>query len=388
MQVRRWVLILVAVAVLSLAIAQSQWALDSDAVEYWAAAKLMLSHLNPYSDVATAALQDSIGSHRLRMGMFNPPWTFTLILTLGFFGIRTAIAIWMFQLITAILGSVHLLWCFFGRQPGRTHLLLLLFMPAVACVQLGQSAAFVLLGLSLFLYLHQDHPALAGLSAPLMAIKPHLLLPFAIVAVLWSLRTGRWRFLVSAAGALLLSLMFPTAIDPKIFAQYRPVLRHANYVGAHSWNSSAFLHVFVPHSQYVLMLLVSIWGVMRFLRQRAWDWRSDGMLLLAASVAASPYWWFQDDVVTMPAILATLYAGAGRWRLLWPLGVLNSIALILALCSVQYANGMYCWSAPAWLLWYIYAARRLGMDQGLPSPGGETPARSLLTDEPTPQEHG
>jgi hypothetical protein len=72
--------------------------------------------------------------------------------------------------------------------------------------------------------------------------------------------------------------------------------------------------------------------------------RIPGLLLLLVSTTCTPYAWFRDRVVD-----------SGRSVL--ALGLIAGVALIEVFAEVKMTSLFYLWTVPAWLGWYLYAAR-------------------------------
>src|SRR6185369_12881191 len=108
-------------------------------------------------------------------------------------------------------------------------------------------------------------------------------------------------------------------------------------------------------------IIGAIWCVWYYWTNRSkWAWRHHGTMVMVASVLTTPYGWFTDEVVLLPAILQTaLCAYAHQNRTIVKTGVglmcagLNALLLLMVAVKVPLASGMYCWSS---LLWFIFIA--------------------------------
>src|SRR3954454_5750660 len=66
-----------------------------DFVEYWAAARLTLDGKNPYDPAQLLPLQRAAGRDTDEaIMMWNPPWSFTVVLPLGLLPAREAQLLW------------------------------------------------------------------------------------------------------------------------------------------------------------------------------------------------------------------------------------------------------------------------------------------------------
>lgn len=357
---------IVALAVFGLyqAAAQSRVAINRDITVFWAAEKLFVHHQNPYDPAAMLRLELQAGVPLTRaVMMLNPPTALPFAVPLGLLDIRPAIFVWSLVMVAGFLLSIRLLWILNGRVASRFYLLSYLFAPAVACVSLGQYSMIVLVGLVLFLWLHRTRPLLAGLCIPLLATKPHLLLPFALVSLIWAFRGRRYSFVFGALLGLAMAAGIAFFFDPHVFAHYLSIPREADAVTYGVPNLSSQLRRLAPGSdflQYVPVLVASFWALWFYWGRRdTWEWNDSGLILIAISVIAAPHSWLDDEVLFIPAIVAGLCRCAGDYKSLISLAALNGIALFLLVRNIPFYSGAYVWTSVAWLVWFLYS-RRLG----------------------------
>ena len=132
-------------------------AASRDFVSYWATGQQLVRHANPYDRDAVAALEHSAGlTVKAVLIMRNPPWALPLAYPLGFLPLRLAGILWSLLLLACLLISVRMVRELHGSPPNRIHWLGFAFTPALICLTMGQTALFALLGLVLFLRLHQS----------------------------------------------------------------------------------------------------------------------------------------------------------------------------------------------------------------------------------------
>ena len=99
------VLILLAVQVRGLLRDPGVWPPD-DFIEYWAAAKLALDGQNPYDPELLLPLQLAAGRRTDEaVMMWNPPWSLTVVLPLGFLPAREAQLLWL--VVNLEIGRAH-----------------------------------------------------------------------------------------------------------------------------------------------------------------------------------------------------------------------------------------------------------------------------------------
>ena len=358
-------LLAIAVGILSLTM-KSQDAGNRDYITYWAAGHQLIHRANPYDGQAILRLEKNAGFQNPRpFFMRNPPYAFFLALPLGLVGATAGAVCWSVALVAALAASVRMLWILHGRPPDRTHLIAYLFPPVLACLFQGQIGIFILLGVTLFLYLHRSQPYLAGTALLLCALKPHLFLPFGAVLLAWIVATRAYRILLGASAALLASLALSFYLDPAAWSHYAHMARAANlqdeFIPTMSLVFRLLVHRGAAWLQFVPAFAAVLWALRYFLRHRAhWRWMDHGLLLLLVSVLVAPYAWFTDEVLVLPAILAALYRLSDAGRSLVPFACLASAALIELFALVHPSSGYYLWTAPAWFAWYIYAVRSAG----------------------------
>ena len=95
---------------------------------------------------------------------------------------------------------------------------------------------------------------------------------------------------------------------------------------------------------------------------------------MIVSLLITPYAWFTDEVVLLPAILQTAVSIHGKRATSRPLGMvfalLNGLLILFIAFKVPMASGMYFWSSLLWLSVYIY-----GRTQA--SPAGQHQSRVI-----------
>ena len=334
-----------------------------DFVVYWATGQQLAHHANPFDAAAMDRLEHAAGftgtgSYFMR----NPPWSLPLALPLGFMSARVAALPWSLLMLGLLALSVRMLWTMFGRP--RTHIEWLgyCFPPALICVIAGQTALFLLMGLTLFLRLHRTRPFWAGAALWLCTLKPHLFLPWAAVLLLWIVVERQWRIVAGAVAALAASCALTTIIDPAAWSQY-----------LHWAHRSGISHEFMPCFSvllrdtvnpaahwlvFVLPAIGCVWALAYFWpRRHRWDWMEHGNLVMLVSILVAPYCWIWDHSLAIPALLYGAWQSPSR-KVLAALAVLL-IALELQpyVFQVGLNSKLFLWPAVAWILWYVVALR-------------------------------
>jgi purine-cytosine permease-like protein len=72
------------------------------------------------------------------------------------------------------------------------------------------------------------------------------------------------------------------------------------------------------------------------------------------SLVAAPYCWLYDQAVAMPALLDSAYTTRSR-HLLTALALINIPIVIALICGIKIISAFYLWTAPAWLVLYLFA---------------------------------
>ncbi|HVU48319.1 MAG TPA: glycosyltransferase 87 family protein [Terracidiphilus sp.] len=330
-----------------------------DFVAYYATGRQLVQHADPYDTNAVRQIEHASGlSANGVLLMRNPPWSLPLAYPLGFFGVRIAAALWSLMQLGCLLVSVYLIRQMNGSPPNHLHWLGISFTPALICLTMGQTSILALLGLTLFLRFHNTRPFGAGAALWLCAMKPHLLLPLAVVLALWIVVSRSYKIAAGAVMAMAASFLLTWLVDPSAFAHYTALMR-----------SPAVVQEFVPclsdsmrflidrHSvwiQYLPAALASLWALVYFwCRRHVWNWAQNGNLLILVSLIAAPYAFPYDQSLAIPAVLHGAYTTRKRSLLV----VLTVILALFALQSiwVKITSPYYLWSAPVWLAWYLLA---------------------------------
>ncbi len=334
-----------------------------DFIEYWAAGHQMLDHADPYDANAILKLERSAGfpSGVPTLIMPNPPSALLLVLPLGIFSPRAGELFWELLLLTSLIASVQMIRAMHGSPKNLVHLLGYSFAPVLSCLLSGQISIFMMLGLALFLRLHRSSPYLAGASLWLCLLKPHLFLPFGVVLLVWIFLTRSYKILAGTIAALAVSSAAATILNPLVWRQYTQMMNTAHVDQIPMVCLSSMLRQYVyPHTLWLQCLPAAIgcvWALAYFLNRRTeWDWTRDGSLLMLVSVFVAPYTWFMDQAVLIPALLRGAYLTRSR-TLIAILALMSAVVEIALLRKVPLLHSaFYVWTAPGFLVWYLFAA--------------------------------
>jgi hypothetical protein len=332
-----------------------------DFVSYWSTGVQIRHHGDPYNyqqmfDLQHKAQLDASGVLFMR----NPPWALPLAYPLGFIPLRIAAFLWNVFLLACLLISVYLVREMHGSPNNYIHWLGVAFMPAIICLNMGQTGLLTLLGMALFLRLHRTHPFASGAALWLCALKPHLLLPFSAVLLAWIIMRRSYRILAGWLLAMAASTALAWWIDPQAWARYTALMRsnpvQYEFVPTLSDAMRFWIHPQWIWLQYVPAAFACIWALVYFwTRRRTWDWLENGSPLLLVSVLVAPYCFPADQCLVIPAVLHGMYKTRSRAIL----AVLAAVMLVIQFetWKVRIISGYYMWVAPTWLVCYLLALR-------------------------------
>jgi hypothetical protein len=336
-----------------------------DYLEYWAAGRLNLNGQNPYSPALLRELQQAAGLEvDMAIVMWNPPWTLTLVMPFGLFEPRPGQILWILLQLVFVLFCADRLWLKFGGDSHQRWLGWLLgvsFAPTAFLLGTGQIAGFCLLGLTGFLLFEKKHPLVAGMFAALTAIKPHLLVVFAVLLIREGFRSGHGRKIL--LGGLIVGLIaatIPLLTNPQVYAQYREVLTapsSSDHKSLDDWKHptlGSWLRVLAEGPfwlQLLPCLVVGIYALLRIRLDSPGDWTQVLPGVVFLSFLGSPYgsWPFDLVLLLVPMLATTIEVIRTRqrsriigWFCCWLL--LNGILLLKLFAGVS--TPYYVWVVP------------------------------------------
>ncbi|MEJ2483231.1 MAG: glycosyltransferase 87 family protein [Gemmatimonadota bacterium] len=284
----------------------------NDFLSYWAVGRLLLEGGNPYDVGSILELQRELGSRFVEPGVVrNPPWTLPLLLPFAALSFGTGWYAWAAAQVVLIGLCAATLWKLFEGEarPAVATALTFLFPPAVFVALGGQIGGILLLGLTGFtVAVETRRDFIAGLFLSRLTLKPHLLLPFGVVVLLWSWRERRFKALLGAAAGVAVGCAIALWIQPGIFGQYLEFARAevpeedvVSTPGAALRQIIGFRHFWI---QWIPAALGIAWAVSRYVRRmNVWSWKSELPQLAAISWLAAPYGWVYDMVILVPTVL-------------------------------------------------------------------------------------
>jgi hypothetical protein len=349
----------------------------NDSLEYWAAARLLIVCGNPYSPDEMLELQRTVGWHDPSpLMMWNPPWTLSIVMPLGFLPYSLAKVLWLFMLFIALFLSSDLSWQIYNGDPKYRWLAWLLgmtFFPTLITLKLLQIGPIMLLGVVCFIYFQKSNrPFMAGMACVLISIKPHFLYLFWIVLMLWVITNRQWRVVIGTIVGFFIIMAIPHVFNPNVLSQY--LITIAVTGGPSDWASptlGGYLRLLVGADRYWLQF-VSLgiglpWSVWYWTQRRIdWKWERNLPIVLMASIVTACYGWTYDQVVLIPLLIQVaiwsrnLCTSKQRNLLLICYTVVNLGILILRTEAVGMSNDiLYGWVAPLIMIVYMILSRYL-----------------------------
>lgn len=217
----------------SVAVAQPTPWPAHDFAEYYSAARVVSEGGNPYDGRALLPIQREINANpdqREATMLWTPPWTLPLYAPLGLLSPGVGQVAWAaFQAMMLFVGSA-LLWRVYGRGLPKWSWavafgVLATSAPVGWTFGYGQNTGFLVLALGGYLYFKEsDRPFVAGLLGALTAIKPHLLVVFAVMLLLDARTKPGRRVLLGGGVALATTTLIAILLNPTIFADFRAAM--------------------------------------------------------------------------------------------------------------------------------------------------------------------
>lgn len=342
----------------------------NDFIEYWSATRLLLAGGNPYSPAELLRAQQAAGWQQTEpLFMWNPPWTFSFILPIGWLDYASAQFLWFLLHALIVFIGARALWRIYGGESRRSRyawISVLSFAPVHFVLLLGQIGPVILLGLIGFLHFAQRKAwTLAGASLSLVAIKPHLLYLLWLAWILWVVKERDWR---AGAGALVagaLAAAMPLGWNTAVYGQYLQLIHNSEALRPFDWATpslgTAIAAWFAVRGAWIRWLPSGA-GIVWFLwywsrRRESWDWIAELPLVLLASVVTASFAWTFDYVVLVPALVQgavwTSAADRGWQRRIAAIHVFITLAAVGSKILVR-NDFWYFWLAPAYLCFYCY----------------------------------
>jgi hypothetical protein len=316
---------------------------------YWVAAHRFWNGQNPYLPLTPG---DPI--------MFAPPWILPFLAWLGPFHFHTATSLWFIVSASAFGIAVAWLWEIYGHgeKPLWAIALAGSFTSVILMFILGQIDSLLLFGIAGFLRYETKRPYLAGVFLFFPALKPQIVLLIWVVLLMEAAMVRKWKPLAGFALAFTVVNFAVLALRPSVFGEWWRTLQENRAF----FFDTASIGVVLRHvtgfsfAQYVPAMVALAWLLISKVKipvERHWSWKEQMPVLLAVSLIAAPYSWYQDHVMLLPALFV-----AGVKLLREPMHILLVVTAYLGLnvagLSWLIVKGFlgYAWIPLCWLVLY------------------------------------
>jgi hypothetical protein len=341
-------------------------ATNKDYLQYWSAEQLLAHGGNPYDAAATLQLERSVGFDQYQpLITLSPPVAFFFALPLGWVQAKTGLIGWMLLMFACMLASVWIVWLLEEKPESRYHLIGIFFPPVLRCIMAGQLGVFFLLEITLFLYLQKSRPFLAGAALVFCSLKPQLFLTCFLVLALWSLAKRESRILAGFFSALAVSCALTLSVDRHIWSQYAQMMHTSGIMSDFLPTVGVWARFLIDRNakwiEFIPEAAGCLWAAGYFWTRRdRWNWMDQGLLVLVVSVACSPYSWYTDQAMLLPPVVLGLSESEKSIPSLALFGLIAGIGLYALMADIKLTSAFFVWTAPAWLLWYMYARHARG----------------------------
>jgi hypothetical protein len=344
---------------------------QGDFITYWAAGHLFLTHGDPYSASATFAIEHTYGWTLPQPYVtFCPPWTLPLQSAMALLPFHAAKALWFtISLLLNAISSIAL-WKYFGGEGRRVWIAILVcltFLPMGGAELLGQITPLILASLTAFLLLVRSrHNFIAGVALYGFGPKPHLLYLVLLAILCWMAVNRAWSMLAGAALSYGAATAAAIVFNPNALGYFHATFGAA--VGISCGIGGALRSVFgVQHAwlQFLPSAAGAAWFVYYWKKHwRRWDWQERLPLLLIVSVCTSPYCWYHDFILILPALVAIAVKGGYRRA---PVLAAYLFTQALVIVTVQWSVAWMCVASLLWIAVYRIANRAAqNSEQALP----------------------
>ena len=313
----------------------------TDFIQYWSAAKVLLTGGDPYSAAALLDVQSALRPEAdVAIRMWNPPWTLPLVAPLGLVSYRTAGVVFTTLSVAIALGTGYWLWRRFGGGELGAWLgaaVALIFPPMLLSIGMGQISPWLLVGVVAFLcFERRGSGILAGASLSLVLVKPHYLYLLVPALILHARQRRRWGSVWGLGAGLLGLTLLALLLNPDILAQYWSAVadRPPSYFVAPS--AGVLMRLLLGWERtWPALLPVAIGGLWlvwyAYSVRDGLQWPRDLPTVMFASVITAPYGWVIDEVVFLiPLIWLAVPASRGDPKAMAGLTimVLVSVAMV------------------------------------------------------------
>ncbi len=336
-------------------------AVKGDFLAYWSSAHLLVYGGNPFNPEEMRAVESPIDPTRFSastglISSWNPPWLFILLAPVGLLPYPVASIVWIFLNVMIIGLSLILAFKLCGGNPESRGMLMVflagfLFAGTAAYLVIGQITSLVLLAIlgAIWGITHkQDY--LAGFCLLVCTIKPHLTYFLILLIFIWMIRNRRWKILIGAIGSALVSMLVFWIVLPGWMSDYITLLHALPFTHLYTSTFGSFMAEvlqlpFFKYSAIILPFLIP--PVYRLIDRFGWMTAANFSLLI--SIPLSPYGFYFDHILVLPAVVQMIYWISSqvfklKYKIIVSLGLL---VINLALIFILSINGLQIY----WFFW-------------------------------------
>lgn len=356
----------------------------SDFIQYYVTSRLLLNDQNPYDRSLSEEQQKQLGRDNW-LPTYGTPWSLIPALPSGAMSFEQAVKA------NLVINGLLLLLCFLAwvnllLPKNKEHYLMLaptvlLWVPTVYLLGMGQNSLWVLMGFTGWLWcITRRRLVLAGLFLVLCTIKPHIGLLTVIFAVVHCLRHRHWSTLWAFSLGLLFVSGFLSWLRPTIWTDYLTALQSGTsptsfytatlngWLRVHWGESFGYLSWVLWVIVLIVTAVVAWRGIncgMSALRtsddspeqKSLINW---SILICMASIVFVPYAFTYDFVILLPGYLLAVCMALLRTDKRWPIVLIIWIGMVAWLMygkSNQWqesAYGLIPWAGLASTCWVMY----------------------------------
>lgn len=234
------------------------------------------------------------------------------------------------------------------------------FGPTISILQKGQITPWVLAGITGFIFFITIKPNdwIAGAFAGLISLKPQLFYLFWISLFIWVLFFRRWVILLSFVLSIAVANLPGLLLNPSLVSQY---IQAVLYNTPKDWATptlGGYLRLLFGIDKFYLQFLPVLIGLVWlafywFKNKQQWTWAKTIPANLFVSLLTTAYAWTYDQVILLPAILATLSRVVGlmnRKKTLIFISLLMVVNLFDLFLHRFLDEFWFGWVAPAYLI--------------------------------------
>lgn len=302
-----------------------------DFIQYWSAYNLLITQQNPYDPQSMYLVQREIFSNSPEIiMMWNPPWVALILSPLLCMDYQTAYSVFtVFNSLLFVLGSILIFSCI-SSQNDRSQRLLVIALaainyPLLDCIRSGQLGVFLFFGSALVLFgISQNSFRIGGVGVAILSAKPHLILPYLVVAGFFNENIRRC-FL---HGCIYIAFLFALGelFAPGSSAEWIHALfnqpHHPMVTPILEWRSDSFSGFlrglsfnFTNTRADWLMSVLPLFGLLItfwYGKKKGIDFSSLVFFLIPISLLFAPYGWFSDLVLLSAGQIVIAYRAINK----------------------------------------------------------------------------